>query len=32
MEKMAIFDQNRHLSRKRVVIGPWLLCITNRKS
>ena len=32
MEKFASFDRNRHLSRKRHEIGPWLLWNVNRKS
>jgi len=28
----VIFDRNRHSSRKRYEIGPWLLGITDRKS
>ena len=31
-EKMAFFDQNRRLSRKRCEIGRWLLWNVNRKS
>jgi len=30
--KFAVFNRNRHLSRKLYEIGPWLLWITNRKS
>jgi len=29
MGKLAIFDRNRRLSRKRCKTGPWLLRITN---
>jgi len=32
LEKLAIFDRNPRLSRKRYEIGPWLVLITNRKS
>jgi len=31
-EKLAIFDRNRHLSRKRYEIGPCLLWNVDRKS
>ena len=31
-ENFAIFDKNRHLSRKRYEIGTWLLWDVNRKS
>jgi len=31
-KKFAIFDRNRHLSRKRFEMGRWLLWNVNRKS
>jgi len=32
LEKFAIFDRNRRLSRKRYEVGPWLPWITDMKS
>jgi len=32
VQKIAIFDWNCHLSRKRYKIGPWLLWNVHRKS